>query len=173
MIRQRFYLPLALVFLITSVPPTMAAAQGKVVLVPFELHDDMRSGPGDSPDPAEVARVAALSARIRQAFEKSTRYKLIGGPKVDNAIKQVHAGQKYIHRCGSCIVAIGKRTGAQYVAVGWVQRVSNLITNFNLRIVDVAKDKVADQSSIAIRGNDKLSWKAGGKYLLQNLSKGL
>jgi len=173
MIRVRFYLPLILAFLAACPPPVLAASRATLVLVPFELRDDMRSAPGQAPDPAEVARVAALSTRIRHAFAKSSRYQLIDGPKVEKAIDNARADQRYIHRCGPCVETIAKRTGAQYVAVGWVQRVSNLITNFNLRIIDAASGEAADQASIDIRGNDKLSWEAGGKYLLANLHKGL
>lgn len=171
MIRVRFYLPLILAFLAACPPPLLAASRATLVLVPFELQDDMRSAPGQAPDPAEVARVAKLTARVRHAFAKSDHYRLLEGPKVRAAIKSVQADERYIHRCGPCVATIAKRTGAQYVAVGWVQRVSNLITNFNLRIVDSATGAITDQASIDIRGNDKRSWEAGGKYLLANLRK--
>lgn len=173
MIRLRFYLPLTLAALFACPLPVLADVGHSLVLVPFELQDDMRPSPGAPEDPAEAARVATLSARVRQAFEKSKRYRLLEGPQVETAIKRAQADQQYIHLCGPCIETIGAQTGAQYVAVGWVQRVSNLITNFNLSIVDTKTKEVADAASIDIRGNDRRSWEAGEKYLLKNLRKGL
>jgi Protein of unknown function (DUF2380) len=55
--------------------------------------------------------------------------------------------------------------------VCWVQKVSNLIININLRIEDVATGKAVFQRSVDIRGNTDLSWQRGVKALAERLAE--
>ena len=49
-------------------------------------------------------------------------------------IDRVRGGVEFLYRCPHCLAEIGNGIGAQYVAVGWVQKVSNLILNVNIEI---------------------------------------
>ena len=48
----------------------------------------------------------------------------------------------------------------------WVQKVSNLILNLNLRVEDVASGRMLFQRSVDIRGNTDLSWRRGATALV-------
>lgn len=56
--------------------------------------------------------------------------------------------------------------GVDRVGICWVQKVSNLILNINLRIEDVASGATVFQRSVDIRGNNDLSWQRGMNALV-------
>jgi hypothetical protein len=56
--------------------------------------------------------------------------------------------------------------GAELAAVGWVQKVSNLILNINLQIREVATGRLVEAGSVDIRGNTDESWRRGVTYLI-------
>jgi hypothetical protein len=55
--------------------------------------------------------------------------------------------------------------GAQLVVIPWVQKVSNLILNINVTILDAATGRVVAGGSVDIRGNTDESWSRGLSYL--------
>jgi hypothetical protein len=56
--------------------------------------------------------------------------------------------------------------GVEQVGICWVQKVSNLILNLNLRVEEVASGKTLFQRSVDIRGNTDLSWRRGATALV-------
>ena len=54
------------------------------------------------------------------------------------------------------------------MAVGWVQKVSNLILNINLYLRNAATGDVLVLGSVDIRGNTDESWRRGTEYLLKH-----
>ncbi len=113
--------------------------------------------------PEETARIAALTAHLKEALEKSGQYHVIDLASVKSQVDSV----KDIHDCNGCEADIAKAAGAQVAVVAWVQKVSNLILNINIRIVDTATGAPIKGGSVYIRGNDEVSWSRGLKYLLE------
>lgn len=70
--------------------------------------------------------------------------------------------------CNGCELSLARELGAGFVALLWVQKVSNLILNINLKISDTSKRKVVRAGSVDIRGNTEESWSRGLRYLLEN-----
>ncbi|WP_374544878.1 DUF3280 domain-containing protein [Rhodoblastus sp.] len=113
--------------------------------------------------PEETARVQHLTAALKQALEKSGQYRV-----VDIALLQKDLdGIKDIHDCNGCEADLAKKVGAQVAVVAWAQKVSNLILNLNIRIVDVATGQTLKGGSVDIRGNNDQAWDRGLKYLLE------
>ena len=73
-----------------------------------------------------------------------------------------------ISACNDCRRDYGHRAGADLVAWGTIQKVSNLILNINLYIEDVRTGKPTFVKSVDIRGNTDESWRRGLDYLLRN-----
>ena len=51
----------------------------------------------------------------------------------------------------------------------WVQKVSNLILNVNIRIRDVRTDLVVVNKSVDIRSNTDESWTRGINYMVRSM----
>jgi hypothetical protein len=68
--------------------------------------------------------------------------------------------------CGGCEISYGKALGSDISAWIVVQKVSNLILNINLYMVDINSQKILLVQSVDIRGNTDESWTRGLNYLL-------
>ncbi len=75
---------------------------------------------------------------------------------------------RYLHDCNDCELPIAKSLQAEQLMVMWVQKVSNLILNFNIVIKDVESGKVVNSSFVDIRSNTDKSWQKGVDYMLRN-----
>ena len=87
-----------------------------------------------SPEPtsdAETARIKKISDELRTQLAASKQYDVIPG-----TVKPLTSIPDF-SQCTSDQVDQAQKAGAQYVACGWVQKVSNLILNLNLIIEDV------------------------------------
>jgi hypothetical protein len=112
--------------------------------------------------PEETARIARLTAQLKQALDKSGLYRAID---LASIAKDVAAAPDIVD-CNGCEAELAKKAGAQVAVVAWVQKVSNLILNMNIRIVDAKTGATLKGGSIDIRGNDDQTWDRGLKYLL-------
>jgi hypothetical protein len=111
----------------------------------------------------ENARVARMTAAIKAALEKSGQYRVVSIEKVLPDLDKV----RDIHDCNGCEADLAKKDGAQVAVVAWAQKVSNLILNLNIRIVDAETGQTIKGGSVDIRGNDDRSWERGLKFLLE------
>jgi hypothetical protein len=88
-------------------------------------------------------------------------------PICADAVAKIAAGPQ-IGDCGGCEFDYGKQLGGDFAAWVVVQKVSNLILNFNVYLVDVATKKLAFVRSVDIRGNTDEPWTRGMAYLVKN-----
>ena len=72
--------------------------------------------------------------------------------------------------CNGCERQIGRKLDAARVGICWIQKVSNLILNINLRIEDVATGKIVFQRSVDMRGNTDISWQRAARALVDLLA---
>ena len=71
-----------------------------------------------------------------------------------------------IRGCNGCEIDLARELGADRLAYGWVQKVSNLILNVNVVFEDVATGQTLQADSVDIRGNTDESWSRGLRYLV-------
>ncbi len=114
---------------------------------------------------AERARLAAIKDLFKSELEASGRYKFV--PIPPDAAAKIAAGPE-IGNCGGCEFKYGAQLRAGLAAWIVVQKVSNLILNFNVYVADVAANKLAFAHSVDIRGNTDESWTRGMTYLVKN-----
>ncbi len=57
------------------------------------------------------------------------------------------------------------------MSLGWVQKVSNLILNINVRIEDVSTGAVLLQKSVDLRSNTDESWRRGVDALVRDMAE--
>ncbi|GAC1337206.1 MAG: DUF3280 domain-containing protein [Acetobacteraceae bacterium] len=116
-----------------------------------------------SPAPStaeELARLHRLDGQLRDAL--AGRFTIVDTGPVQARL----AGVDSVRGCNGCELELGRQLGAQLVAYGWVQKVSNLILNVNLIIEDAQTGRQLHAQSVDIRGNTDESWQRGLRYLL-------
>jgi hypothetical protein len=138
---------------------TAAEAAPEIAVFDFDL---LNTSPALS-SPAELARTKRLGDELRADLQKSGMYNVISIDPVRPELKN----EPNVSQCNGCELRLAKRIGAQYVAYGWVQKVSNLILNINLVIEDVTTGKRIRGGSVDIRGNTDQSWDRGLKFMLE------
>lgn len=144
--------------LTTLVLMPLAAAAERLALFPAELYSSSLEPTRQS----ELDRLHLIWATV--AEELSARgYTVLDTEAVAADVKNY----AYLHDCGGCEVGMGRKLGADIVAVTWVQKVSNLILNVNLRLRDVRTGETLRTGSIDIRSNTDESWQQGARYLIE------
>jgi len=135
-----------------------AAAQALPDLAVFDFALNNTSPAASTPD--EMARLQRLDQQLRDGLR--SRFTLVDMVPVQDKLARVDS----IRGCNGCELDLARKVGAQQVAYGWVQKVSNLILNVNLVVEDVATGKTLHADSIDVRGNTDESWTRGLRYLL-------
>jgi Protein of unknown function (DUF2380) len=139
-----------------------------IAVIGFELVDDQ-------PDPVRDAdhqrRLAALQAQLQQGLHQRGLYRVVDTAPAQGQIDALRAQNAYLHRCNGCFVEVGQRLGTRLVAVGWVQRVSELILNVNVSVRDAATDQELLSKSVDLRGNNDESWRRGMVFMLRDWSE--
>lgn len=140
----------------------LAAAESIALLGVQFLNDNEGLEPTSD---AERARLAAIEALFKQKLEASGRYAFVVLPATTAA--KVADGPMF-GSCGGCEFRYGAEAHADLATWLVVQKVSNLILNINVYIVDVATRKIILVHSVDIRGNTDESWTRGINYLVKN-----
>ncbi|MCO8143956.1 DUF3280 domain-containing protein [Rhodovulum tesquicola] len=111
----------------------------------------------------EQARIVLLEDEVRARFGAE------GLALMDNApVAEDLARIKNPANCYGCELRIADKLGADYVLVGEVQKVSNLILSMNLVMRDVETGAMVRGMSVDIRSNTDDSWLRGMRYILKN-----
>lgn len=95
-------------------------------------------------------------------------YQVVAADITRAAIRNADPGQ-YLHLCNGCEREIARGLSADWVLVGWVQLVSNLIVNLNVMVYDVASGDSVGRAFVDLRGNTDRSWHHATQYLLDNI----
>lgn len=111
------------------------------------------------------ARIGMISDALRAQLEASGRYRVADASRAADLIAKLEAEQD-LTTCDGCARQVGRALEVGQVGVCWVQKVSNLILNLNLRVEDVASGRMLFQRSVDIRGNTDLSWRRGSTALV-------
>lgn len=142
------------------------ASPATLALTGFELLEDH---PDASRHDAQQARIKLIEDEFRAQIQQRGLYTLVDNAPHQALFDRVRGSVEFLYRCPHCLTEIGTRTGAQYVAVGWVQKVSNLILNVNIEIREVATNRVALVKSVDMRGNNDESWIRAVRYLVRDI----
>jgi Protein of unknown function (DUF2380) len=115
--------------------------------------------------PAEEKRLRMLEAILRDELAGAGSFNFVDIPP--EVQKEAVAGFG-IPNCNGCERDLAEKTGAEWVAWGTVQKVSNLILNINLYVEDVRTGKIELARSVDIRGNTDESWRHGLSYMIRH-----
>jgi hypothetical protein len=142
-----------------------AAAEPKTAAVfDFELIDTSLEGEMRGRQPAETARLGLISDHLRRLLADSGKYAVIDTAPA--ALDIEAAG--FLHACNGCESDIARQLGAELAVRGTVQKVSNLILNVNIYVIDAKTGGHVDGMSVDVRGNTDESWLRGVSYIVKN-----
>jgi hypothetical protein len=154
---------LAGVFVTGAVPAR--AEPVSIAVLNCGLIDDNAAYNDADTNRAQAARIEMVSNTVRAQLDASQRYRVADNSRAAELIARLGATQD-LTSCDDCARQVGRALGVEQVGVCWVQKVSNLILNLNLRVEDVASGKTVFQRSVDIRGNTDLSWRRGATALV-------
>ena len=134
----------------------------------FELVDD-------HPDPARDdvlrGRLAAITKQLKQGLDQRALYQVVDTAAAEDLIAAQRERNEFLYRCNDCLVEVGQRLGTRLVAVGWVQRVSELILNINVSVQDSQTGAEILSKSVDLRGNTDETWARGVNFMLRDWSE--
>ena len=142
-----------------------AAGLPAVAVLPFELIDEQHEL---APAQVEYTRLPIITRQLGDGLQSRGLYRVLDTAPARPLIDDLRSRQN-LRDCNGCELEIGKALKADRVLIGWVQKVSNLILNINIRIEDVSNGAVVLQKSVDIRGNTDDSWRRGVDALLRDM----
>lgn len=148
---------LFLVALAAGAPAAAETVERRLALFPVELI--MLSA-----DPVDDAELERLELVHRILVERLAPHGLVA---IDTSpMAERIASYASLSGCNGCEIAFAAELGADIAGVAWVQKVSNLILNVNLKLTDVATGRLLKLGSVDIRGNTDETWRRGAAYLI-------
>jgi Protein of unknown function (DUF2380) len=147
----------------SAAPPLRSLA-----VLDFELVDD-QNNPVTKAD--QERRLAEATRQLTAELSQLGLYRVVDAAPSAALQRTLRSQQEYLYRCDDCAVRVGRLLSAELVAGTWVQKVSELILNVNVQIVDVAAQKVIFSKSVDLRGNDDESWRRAVHYLVRDMAE--
>jgi Protein of unknown function (DUF2380) len=149
--------------------PQAQAAQKSIAVVNCALIDDNAAYNDAEITRTQNTRLNMISDELRDQLRSRDLFKVADNAPASGLIANLQSSQD-LNACNGCELQIGRTLGVERVGVCWVQKISNLILNINLRVEDVATGKAVFQRSVDIRGNTDQSWRRGVKSLVDLLA---
>ncbi len=148
--------------------PVNAQKPTKIVVFDASLIDSSLEGEMLGENPEETQRLKAIVQQVRKSLSASGKYQVLDMEPVSRDLEEILARVRHLHDCNNCELPVAKQLGADQSMVMWVQKVSNLILNFNIVIKDVQTGGITNSSFVDIRSNTDKSWQKGVDYMLRN-----
>ncbi|SFR00056.1 DUF3280 domain-containing protein [Poseidonocella sedimentorum] len=111
----------------------------------------------------ERARIGLLEETVRERLRQEGLALSDLSPVAEELERTVNPA-----KCYGCDLRMGRKLGADFVVVGEVQKVSNLILSMNLVVRDAESGAMVRGQSVEIRSNTDASWLRGIRYILNN-----
>lgn len=141
--------------------PLMPGA--KVAFLGMTFMDMSTEGAYNGVRADETARIKLLEGATRDRFVDEGFVILSNDPVAAELARTVNPAG-----CYGCDVRMAARLGADYVLVGEVRKVSNLVLSMNLVLRDVRTGGMLRGLAVDIRSNTDDSWLRGIRYILKN-----
>jgi hypothetical protein len=155
--------------LFLSGAPHAATPAKSIAVTDCTLIDDNAAYNDTATLQQDAARVRMISDEMRMQLRDRALYRVADNAPAGALIAQLTASQN-LNACNGCELQIGRKLEVERVGVCWVQKISNLILNVNLRVEDVASGQTVFQRSVDIRGNTDQSWRRGVTALVDLLA---
>lgn len=149
-------------------PFAASADEATVAVIDFDMVDTSLQGDMEGANKADLARLQKTEQQIRELLDQSKEFKVVGVDAAERVSKQLREINYRLYDCNGCEMRVGKVLGSDYVLVGWVQKVSNLILNLNLVLRQVPGGEDIVGSSVDMRGNTDEAWSRAAEYIMEH-----
>jgi Protein of unknown function (DUF2380) len=139
-----------------------------IAVLQIELLDDQNNPLTKA---AQEVRLRDALFQLRQELQERRLYRVVDPTPTQVLQERLRAQQEFFYRCDDCAAQVGQQLGVDLVMTPWVQKVSELILNFNVQIFDVTAGKVTFSKSVDMRGNDNESWMRAVRYLARDMAE--
>jgi hypothetical protein len=120
---------------------------------------------------AQAVRLRDATAQLRRELAERGLYEVRDAAPAAALERELRAGHEFLYRCDECAAQVGERLGVDLVMTPWVQKVSELILNFNVQLVDVRTGRAVFTKSVDMRGNQDESWTRAVRYLVRDMAE--
>jgi hypothetical protein len=134
----------------------------RIAFLGITFIDTSTEGAYNGVRPDQTARIGLLEDAVRARFAAEGFDLLSTDPVATELAATVNPAD-----CYGCEVRMAAQLGADYVLVGEVQKVSNLILSMNLVMREVPQGAMIRGQSVDIRSNTDDSWLRGLNYILR------
>lgn len=152
-----------------GVPLAPFAQQGALPSVAVLDLDFVDDHPRPDTGGAQAKRLAAAHVQLQRALSDAGLYRVIDLAPALPLLKQLREQQEFMYRCEGCAQQVGRKLGADLVMATWVQKVSELILNFNVELRSVATGEPILAKSVDMRGNNDESWTRAVAFLVRDM----
>lgn len=144
------------------------AALRRLAVMDVELVDDQNT---PATRAATEARLPRATAQLQQELAARGLYRVVDPAPARSLQQRLRAQQAYLYRCADCAEQVGRLLGVDFVMTAWVQKVSELILNFNVEIHEVGTGRIVLSKSVDLRGNEDASWTRAVRYLVRDMAE--
>ncbi|MDB5940985.1 MAG: hypothetical protein JWQ13_551 [Ramlibacter sp.] len=148
--------------------PAPAPGLRSIAVLQIELLDDQNN---PATKAAQEVRLREALLQLREELRARSLYRVVDPGPTQPLQDKLRAQQEFFYRCDDCAAQVGQQLGVDLVMTPWVQKVSELILNFNVQIFGVPAGKVIFSKSVDMRGNDDESWKRAVRYLVRDMAE--
>jgi hypothetical protein len=139
-----------------------------LAVLDVELVDDQNT---PTTRAATEARLPRAGAQLRQELAARHLYRIVDVAPARALQQRLREQQDYLYRCADCAEQVGRLLGVDLVMAAWVQKVSELILNFNVEVHEVATQRIALSKSVDLRGNQDDSWARAVRFLVRDMAE--
>lgn len=139
-----------------------------LAVLDFELVDDQNNPLTKA---AQEVRLRNATQQLERELAERQLYRIVALAPAQELLRKLRAQQEFMYRCDDCAAQVGKLLGVDLVMATWVQKVSELILNVNVQILDVKAEKVVFSKSVDMRGNDDVSWTRAVRFLVRDMAE--
>ena len=116
-------------------------------------------------------RLRSLTSYLTKSLLDERVYSIIDAQPIDAPINSARSTQTF-SKCNGCERDLARLVHADRVLVGEVDKVSTLIGNLNLRIIDVATGRIIFARAVSFRGGTGKAWQHAGRFFVRELKQG-
>lgn len=138
------------------------AREQSAAIFDFELIDTSRENQLAPHDAEHQARLALVTERLRMKLAESGRFSVID---ISPVAKEARASN--LQACGGCERTLAQRVGAELAVTGKVQKISNLVLNMAILVLDAKTGRVVAVAGASLRGDTDELWTRALDWLLR------